>query len=102
MSTSHYASRPNSGPTRPACIGRSTQPSTPQLYGGPGEVCHTGPTYGRPTPPNTRKHAGAKLAIISMLLLVDLLASMQAENLIEAATFAGLTFINLWALTYTR
>jgi hypothetical protein len=103
MSTSHYASRPNGGgPTRPACIGRPTQTSTSGLYGGPGEACYTGPTYGRPTLPNTRRHTGAKLAIIGVLMLVDLLACMQAENLAEAATFTALTFINLWALTYTK
>lgn len=63
--------------------------------------------YSRPyrvhtSPPNTRKHTAARLATIGTLLLVDLLACIGASNLAEAATFAGLVIVNLWAINYTR
>lgn len=63
--------------------------------------------YSRPhrahtPPPNTRRWTAAKLAIIGTLLLVDLLACIGASNLTEAATFAGLVIVNLWAINYTR
>ena len=56
----------------------------------------------RATTPNTPKRTGTKLAIIGALLLVDLLACIGASNLTEAATFAGLVIVNLWAINYTR
>lgn len=56
---------------------------------------YQGPT---PSPRNTRRFTTSKLAIIGALLLVDILAMIGAQNLGEALTFAGLVFINLWAL----
>jgi hypothetical protein len=60
------------------------------------------PYQGPTPPPNTRKYTGTKLAIIGGLLLIDLLACIGANNLGEAATFAGLAIVNLWALNWSR
>lgn len=60
------------------------------------------PYQGPNPPPNTRRWTTAKLAIIGGLMLVDLLACIGASNLTEAATFAGLVVVNLWAINYTR
>jgi len=60
--------------------------------------------YSRPyrPAPNTRRWTAAKLAIIGVLFFIDLLACIGATNLAEALTFAGLMFVNLWAISYTR
>ena len=60
------------------------------------------PFRGPQPPPNTRRWTAAKLATLGTLLLVDLLACIGASNLTEAATFAGLVIVNLWAINYTR
>jgi hypothetical protein len=52
--------------------------------------------------PNTRRWTAAKLGTLGALFLIDLLACIGAANLAEALTFAGLMFINLWAISYTR
>ena len=56
----------------------------------------------RPAPvaPNTRKFTAAKLATISALLIVDLLALIGSTNLGEAITFALLMLVNIVALSY--
>jgi hypothetical protein len=60
--------------------------------------------YSKPyrSAPNTRRWTAAKLAIIGVLFFIDLLACIGATNLAEALTFAGLMFVNLWAISYTR
>ncbi len=60
--------------------------------------------YSRPyrPAPNTRRWTAAKLATIGVLFFIDLLACIGATNLAEALTFAGLMFVNLWAISYTR
>jgi hypothetical protein len=63
---------------------------------------YASPFRGPQPPPNTRRWTAAKLATIGTLLLVDLLACIGASNLTEAATFAGLVIVNLWAINYTR
>lgn len=60
------------------------------------------PFRGPQPPPNTRRWTFVKLTTLGGLFLVDLLACIGASNLGEAATFAGLAFINLWAINYTR
>lgn len=57
----------------------------------------------RPTPPpNTRRHTSLKLATITVLLVVDVLAIIGSTNLVESCAFAGLVIVNLWALNYTN
>jgi len=60
--------------------------------------------YSKPyrSAPNTRRWTAAKLGTLGALFLIDLLACIGAANLAEALIFAGLMFINLWAISYTR
>ena len=57
------------------------------------------PYRGPQPPPNTRRWTAWKLAIIGGLFIVDLLALIGANDLRMALTFAGLTMVNLWAIT---
>jgi hypothetical protein len=52
--------------------------------------------------PNTRKHTGAKLATIGALLVIDMLALIGSQNIVESCAFAALVIVNLWALNWTR
>jgi hypothetical protein len=52
--------------------------------------------------PNTRKHTGAKLATIGALLVIDILALIGSQNIVESCAFAALVIVNLWALNWTR
>lgn len=59
--------------------------------------------YSRPyraqtPPPNTRRHTTGKLVTIGFLLLVDVMAFGNAQDLRVATTFAALAIVNCWVL----
>lgn len=63
--------------------------------------------YSRPYRPahvaaNRRKHTGLKIATLGTLLIVDMLALIGSQNIVESCAFAALVIVNLWALNWTR
>lgn len=60
--------------------------------------------YSRPhraqtPPPNTRRFTTAKLGTIGFLLLVDMLALIGSEDIVESLLLAALVVLNCWAIT---
>jgi hypothetical protein len=48
--------------------------------------------------PNTRRWTSVKLATIAALLMIDLLALIGTNNIIESLGLVILVVVNLWAL----
>jgi len=52
--------------------------------------------------PNTRRWTAVKLVTIAALLMIDLLALIGTNNIIEALGLVILVVVNLWAINCTR
>jgi len=55
-----------------------------------------------PIPPNKRRYTTAKLATISGLFIIDLLALIGSTDIVESLGLVILMGFNLWAINCTR